>query len=245
LLTLIIVKTYPASTIGLPPTILDAARFPSGGIGLTKAEWEKTHVLKVNKESAPNIYDPHYYDYDGKPFGEYVVNFWPDPQRDRGSLIIRGITGNPTKILSDVLDIRITPEQLDQEKEQQAARALLPNDAELVESGRLPTHQHELIETYHSKLLEERYPSLPGVSKPWGENRPGTIHVSYSIYSEVLVHANLVVPPAPEPTTPTLVDTPPPLPTALPTRVIWSIPTPLGTRSMLPLPVPSRSIPIQ
>ena len=243
LLALILLNAYPTSTGGTHSPILEADQFPSGALGLTKDEWEKSHVLKVTKDRTPSIYDPHFYDYQVKPFSEFTVSFWPDPQRDTGSLIISGIRGNPTKVLSDVLHIKIAHEQLDQEKMQQAARALMPDDAEFVESGRLPTHRHELIETYHSKLLESRYPSLPGILKPWGENRPGTIHVSYSIYSEVLVRANLVVPPTPEPPTQTPVDTPLPLPTPLPTEIRPLVPTPFGTKALLPPPVPSWSIP--
>ncbi len=127
-------------------------------------------MLKVNKNSTPTIYDPHIYDYGGKPSSEFMVGFWPDSQRSTDSLIIYAISGSTTKILSDVVDINVAVESLDQEKMQQAARALMPDDAELMESGILPTHRHEVIETYHSKLLEERYPPLPGAPKPWGDS---------------------------------------------------------------------------
>jgi hypothetical protein len=199
-----------------------ADSFQSGGIGLTRAEWEKTHkpdplATHIGWERAA------YY-----PESRYGVTYWhedPQSQKPEDARIAEFIykTRNPTS-------------------EGQLAEmvALLPADAQLQEKGQITGNvqaRGDLWYIYHSQSLETRYPPLPDAPDPWKGKTPGTIYLECCYNGNgVTIRAQLArlpykLPPTePPPTiTPFVL-----LPTAIPT-----LPGPPKPVPSLPPPIPS------
>ena len=155
------------------------APLQSGGLGLTKAEWEKQHRL-VREVNLPT--DADYYVYDSSPTyywsDGYSVYFWSEEGQVTDDSRVVGIGVDARQVLSDMLRVRpdtigsyVSPDQ-----KRLVAQALIPSDAEL--QGTSET-MHFDFERYHSKSLETRYLPLASVSNPWYDDPPGTIYVRY------------------------------------------------------------------
>lgn len=193
------------------------ATFASGGIGLTKVEWEQHHT--PSSAVPTQLFESTSYDNN-----QYGVFFWCDWPQNRCTAESRvSVIGFDTH--SKLLD------------EQHAKiRALLPTDAQYQE-----TIQHatgHFTELYYSALLASRYPPLDAVPDPWINSKPGTISVFYDSGGPIVrITAGIGSPP--QPYLPTL--TPLPL-GSLPTPV-RTLPLPMLTGEPLPRPVPTALTP--
>src|SRR5438067_9138568 len=58
-----------------------ATPFPSGGLGLTKAEWEQHHTLISYDEHDSSYYYDSPLLYDDHKFGGYRIRFWYEGDR--------------------------------------------------------------------------------------------------------------------------------------------------------------------
>ncbi|MDQ2805495.1 MAG: hypothetical protein M3Z04_01030 [Chloroflexota bacterium] len=195
--------------------------FQSGGIGLTKAAWERSHT---------DIFVPptgNYITYDG---GRYEVTFWQDWS-------LRAPTAD-SLISSIAFDTKVHTPEL----KYAAFRPFLPGDAQLG-----PRKALRDGDVWYSPSLVSRYPPLAGALQPWDKAEPGSINVVFKNgTSYVFIAAILTFPPRPIPVqpTPTLCgDHPCPTPTR-------ALPTPISTPAGSPLPspvltgLPLRTIPL-
>lgn len=200
--------------------------FASGGLGLTKAEWEQHHVtvdvsFRSIEASIPTIYDN----------GQYRVYFWQDWPPD------------PTSATALISAMDFSPHTKGLEASRAAFQRLLPADAQFQRreevTGLMTPGPPPIREIYRSATLANRYPALLSLINPWGKDPPGTIYVVYSANGSYvyLVAGSQPTPPQPEP--------PRPKPTpcsrkGCPTST--TIP-PVPTRPV-PIPVPSGVVPI-
>ncbi len=134
-----------------------SAAFESGGLGLTKAEWEQHHTLSSN-----NFLQNGALGYDSK---NYEVYFW---NADRAfpptaPIILMWLYG-PHDHINETF-----------------VRTLLPSDAQLKDT--IPRGwEGTFTQVYYSRSLSTRYAPLPlatGVVDPWKESSPGTIYATY------------------------------------------------------------------
>ena len=130
--------------------------FPSGGLGLSREDWERQHGAP-DQGSDVNGGDVSY----GQK--KYFVVFG-----DNVSNILRVAgTGN-------VLPLSLC---------QQEARAMLPSDARLVETHQEPAATggaDDTWEVYNSPSLIARFPADPKVGAfPWDDGGPGSIGIVY------------------------------------------------------------------
>ncbi len=211
----------PPATIGLPLPPL-----ASGGLGLTKAAWERRHQQSLNQHQSSSI------SYDDDRCRIAFWHQWPQSKSDDNAPI-SGIDCN-TKV-TDIIQA------------QAFAKTLVPTDAVLVEQrtfeNKRSPDQTQFIETYHSTALMDRYAPLPLLSQSWGGKPAGTFYIAYPYTNGslvwIVVAGTAVPPPTPQPTwTPCPGDvcptrTPvPPVPTA-----IRPLPSPFGTS------VPTKALP--
>lgn len=230
LLLLVVGCTAPVSS---PRSGASApAPFASGGLGLTKAEWEQHHVsVDVSTDTINRMEVPISIIYDN---GEYRVYFWNDwpPDPPSGTALISQIAFYPR---TKGLDAR------------RAFHRLLPADAQFQRreevTGLGAQDPAPIREIYRSATLAVRYPALSSQPNPWGDDPPGTIYVVYSANDSYvyLVAGSQPAPPPPKSTGPK--PTPcsrkgcptPTLPTPRPT---WPPPIPVPS-GVPPVPVPS------
>ncbi len=220
----------------------------SGGLGLTKAEWEQRHTLTATDNCSFYRYDPPLLGdhlsgskYDFYEYYPYGVTFWHEAGRSSQDARISGMKADLRRVLSETQHMRLEAmEYLDLDKKHMAVRALLPADVQLQQT--IPDQGLKTIlltEVYHSKSLESVYPSFAFAPKPWKGKEPGAIYVSYLQNGrDAQIEADLVTPlpcpsPTPAPPTPTPSSPPPPVPTV-------HLPKPLKTHPPLPIP----SVPI-
>jgi hypothetical protein len=201
--------------------------FETGGLGLTRGDWEKTH--KPDPTARPIGYERNAF----YPDGGYHVSFWyEDPQTQNSQ---------DAKINQIWFKGRASTD----EAQLAEAVTLLPADAQLVEKGQVPlqsgtANRGDSWAIYHSKSLETRFPALPSAPDPWKGHNPGTIYVGYATHTNyITISADLVRLPVAEPTSkpPEVTPTITPfvlLPTAIPTQ-----PRPPRPVPSLPPPVPS------
>lgn len=191
-----------------PPAASPAALtvFQSGGIGLTKATWDRSHS---------DIFTPptgDYFIYDG---GRYEVTFWHD-------LSQRTPTAD-----SMISMIAFDTQAHTPETQLAAFRPFLPADAQ-----REPPTPYAGREIWYSPSLVNRYPTLTGALQPWGKAGAGRISVIFKNgNSDVRIVAYLNYPQAPRPVPPTPIlcgDHPCPDPT-------YALPTPVPTKILPPL----------
>jgi hypothetical protein len=147
----------------------------SGGLGLTRAEWERKHNFVLAIPGSDYIYDSF-----RPPLFGYRVNFWQEGSDDP-SARISAMAVDTRLVLSDTG--KIPPDgagtaKLSKAQMQQAVRALLPADAER-QGEEIPGASGTFTETYLSYLIKDVYPPLSAHKDPWGSRPPGTISVAY------------------------------------------------------------------
>jgi len=198
----------------------------SGGLGLTKAAWELRHQQSLDQSHSSVI------SYDDDRCRISFWHPWPQSESDDNA----PISG---------LDCSTKAKNIVQA--QVFAKTLIPTDAVLLEQKTLENRHHpdqpQLLETYHSAALIDRYAPLPLLSQSWAGLPAGTFYVEYP-YPDgsqvwIAVAGTAVPPRPPQPT-----DTPcpgdvcptrtpvPPVPTA-----IRPLPASLGTI------VPTKALP--
>jgi len=237
----------------------ETGSFRSGGLGLTKAEWETRYKHKERDEG----YDIIYYHEEPNPEGyrrSYLLEFWRTQDHVTSDSLIRTVIADPHWVLSDTLGI--PPDEIERRADEyakrprtitpanypppplenvrpgeelllMAARALMPPDAEFQRAG--VEGQWYVTEIYHSKSLETRYKAGPSGQNPWGDKPPGMIFVSYTIEGDGMsVEAGLDLSGMPR------------LPTATPGPTDTPLPTPVPTGSpKAPEPVQTRPRPVE
>ncbi len=217
--------------------------YASGGIGLTKAEWEKIHKLYDFNER-----DYYRYDVTMREQGRenyYLVDYWRE----------RGKTTGTSRIFLIALstELRLTnPKDSPGGEVQKMIKDLLPADAKYVKQmypGEWSGH-----DIYQSETLKSLYPPIPGAQSPWDDGEPGTVHVFYAYTPDtgsapqggrasLAITAGIRSPPAMPPTTPEPTVTIN-IPTEVPT-VLRPLPTGSTTPSVsIPSPLPSRPLPV-
>jgi len=147
----------------------------SGGLGVTRADWERKHNYILALSSSDYIYDGF-----NPPLFGYRVNFWQE-SFDDPSARISAMAVDTRLVLSDTG--KIPPAgagtaTLSKAQMQQAVQALLPADAER-QGIENPNATGTFTETYISNLIKNVYPPLSAQKDPWGGRPPGTIRVVY------------------------------------------------------------------
>jgi hypothetical protein len=156
------------------PTTIRSESIISGGIGLTRAEWEQKHTMVVDNESLYYLYD-----HDDVTEGAYMVHYWHDGPAQPESRIV-AISVDARAVLSDADKMDFKDKRiLTVEEIRSAFLMLLPSDAQLLDTKR-PRYSNEgYTETYMSKQLESAYEPLPGIGLPWTYDPVGSISVTY------------------------------------------------------------------
>jgi hypothetical protein len=211
--------------------------FPSGGLGLTKVEWERHHTLV-------ELHGDDFYRYDALEQGEhyvfnsYDVQFWHEGAQANSDSIVSSITADLRRVLSDTLHMPPSGDDPGLDLKHEALHLLLPDDAQLQKTEKYPQDQDTFIEYYHSTSLENRYPALALAHDPWSDDAPGTIRVIYRRGRFiVIITAGAVGMPQPTITSaPT--DSPAPTAPPMPPAVLTGIPRPVPS---FPAPVPSKT----
>jgi hypothetical protein len=147
----------------------------SGGLGLTRAEWERKHNFILSIPGSDYIYDSF-----NPPLFGYRVNFWQEGANDPGARI-SAMAVDTRLVLSDTGKIppaAAGTAALSNAQMQQAVHALLPADAER-QGTEHPNATGTFTETYISNLIKNVYPPLSAQKDPWGSRPPGTIRVVY------------------------------------------------------------------
>jgi hypothetical protein len=157
-------------------------KFASGGLGLTKAEWEQKYKLT---DSSPD----GLYTYDERPSpraNAIFVYFWSDQGAPVENAPISRINLDLFAVLMEPAGYTDTYPSLAQMEP--FVTSLLPADAVLEKTekvGRWST----IVQTYSSDTLATRYPTLSSGKTPWfresplsppAEYKPGTIIVDYA-----------------------------------------------------------------
>jgi hypothetical protein len=158
------------------PPSLTPTPLPSGGLGLTRAEWEQHHTFILAIPGSDYIYDGF-----NKPLYGYRVNFWQEPDTNDPAARISAMAVDTRLVLSDTGRIPPTTAAtatLTKEQMQEAVRVLLLADAER-QGTESPSGTPTFTETYQSNLLKTIYPPLSTLKDPWGDLPPGTIKVLY------------------------------------------------------------------
>jgi len=139
-----------------------AASFESGGLGLTKALWDRQHQARNNTGyPVPPISGIAFYDSD------LSVYFWPEGWFS--------LDNSPAMAVRSDLDSgRGTPRR--------QARGFLPTDGELQRTVTNPNVPGGFIDIYHSAALATRFPPRLFTPNPWSDAAPGTFYVTYDTH---------------------------------------------------------------
>ena len=155
-LVFVVIGLYAAPN---PPT---SPQFRSGGLGLTKAAWDRQHTVTHNTAYAPDLFAGiEFYDQD------IAVTFWPEGWLN---LAEARITSIQSGLLSGPAP----------DTARTASRELLPADAQLQQTMSDPTAPGTLIAVYHSASLATRYPPRVWAPDAWEGFLPGTFYIRYS-----------------------------------------------------------------
>lgn len=152
-----------------------AKPYASGGLGLTRAEWEQHHTLGAGRGEVGYKYDMKNKQWDTG----YTVFFWSEQSDAPNDAIVSSLGVDTRDVFSDTQNLDWYEMVKQFPKMQAAVRFLMPADAQLVSTSN-SERSHTTNEVYHSESLKNRYPTLPFSKVPWGGEAPGTIHVSYS-----------------------------------------------------------------
>lgn len=204
--------------------------FQSGGLGLTKGEWERQHHKLTSVDYLSSFY---FYDYENLQSGAsgYAVRFWSEDAQLTNETLISSIGVDVRFVLSGTDGLNIEAYLLTPDQKHKAVSTLLPADTQFQRRIDQFEVQGSYSDIYYSKSLAGRYPPLPSVGDPWGKDPPGTIRASYyQAGPGVSISAGSKRPPSlPTPTSPAPTETETPLP----------VPSPVPTTSRSePLPPP-------
>ena len=212
--------------------------FLSGGLGLTKSEWEQEHTLVSS-----SIYGDYYYE--GLPSRTenwLRVYFWSEQGAPVEDAPISRIDLDAYLAFSETIGSGGLP--ISFEQMERGVATLLPADAVLEKTEEIPSGQSRTVQIYFSDALARRYAPLSSGKTPWSpapneasvssssDLRPGTIRVVYNHGSSVSISAGGNSIPwryyfTPEPTRTWAPDPP-------------YTPRPPGIGTTLPAPVPTR-----
>ena len=203
-------------TASAPP---QASPFASGGLGLTKGQWEQQHKAVTEPRHSGGV------GYDG---GKYYVIFWSDqPPSQTADSPISFIAVNTGQAVNAALARQIVP-------------ALLPEDVQFQRSE-TPGDRLGTTDYYFSPALATRYPAIGVVGSPWQTLPVGTIKVTYGAgmlparLQPILITAGeMGIPPTAQPSEENVPSTSTWVPPALRTVV-----PPLPVLTGPPLPVPT------
>jgi hypothetical protein len=211
-------------------------KFASGGLGLTKAEWEQKHILTDSSPDGRYSYDES----PSPPRNGIDVYFWSDPGAPVENAPISRINLDLLPVWRETTGYTSSHPSLAQMEP--LVTALLPADAVLEKTKILYSNQHTIVQTYSSDALATRYPTLSSGKTPWSPSsadssppnyKPGTITVLYSHgdpYVSISAGENGIpwrYTPPPPPPTPTWAPEPtnPPMPQGINTIVPEAVPT--------------------
>jgi hypothetical protein len=168
----------------LPSSAADT--FASGGLGLTKTQWEQNHAFADSDpvETYRYLYDRTHPLY----WRGTEVYFWGEQGAPLENAPISRIFFNAPIVLSETTGYR--GEDVTLEQMEPLIRTFLPADAVLVKTEKFPDRWDTIVQTYHSDALASRYPTLSSGKTPWSREsfspdfgppgyKPGTIFVDY------------------------------------------------------------------
>lgn len=166
--------TEPPTAIPVPPTETPVLPTPvppvtSGGLGLTRAEWEQIHG-KANTVRASSVYEPIPFRGRGSEW-VYTLYFW------------NGGAGYSLDATVEYISYNVPePKGITMAQARERARQFIPNDAKLLRTG----GDTWVTEIYHSEWLAGRYVAWSGTSdgglrgtEPFYGEPPGTFSVDY------------------------------------------------------------------
>ncbi len=158
--------------------------FISGGLGLTRAEWQQYY--RPCETCFQALFSEPTYEDDADIL--YSVSFWPEGWLSSGQARITGI--NPFAW------------QFEGETAQSLTHRLLPSDAQFEATVQDPEADGEFVDIYHSDSLETRYPQRLFAPDPWRGTKSGTIYVLHGHSLAITIPADRYAPrlPLPMPT---------------------------------------------
>jgi hypothetical protein len=165
---------------GNGPNAQAVEEYASGGLGLTRAQWERNHTSVEGY-----LYDAS----DEHPRAGYWIDFWTQQYPAPDDAVISRILVDARFILTSTQELAESESYIHFDRKQAAVRTLLPADAQLESSRTTPASSVAVVETYYSPSLSSRYPSLPDEPDPWGNEKPGTIQVTYGYDPLVVITA--------------------------------------------------------
>ena len=147
--------TTPSATAATPTR--RAGIFRSGGLGLTREEWERLH-------GAPSRETDEAVEYEN---GRFVVAF-----RDGRVARLTRVWGEQSPALLDAARIE--------------SRTFLPRDARFVRS-RIPTVEsgQPFVDVYSSESLPIPFPDAPWRATPWTGGEPGNLVAVFRVTPEL------------------------------------------------------------
>jgi hypothetical protein len=142
------------------PSPQPTGSFKSGGLGLTRAEWEQK--FKPYPRYFGDYLKP-YISYDGPDDVTYDVFYWPEGWLAKDQARIDGI--EIFELVHDTDEAHVI------------AGRYFPADAQLLWTGSDPQRPEGFFFVYHSRSLENRYPRRLTTDDPWNGAAPGTFYV--------------------------------------------------------------------
>lgn len=209
--------------------------YASGGLGLTKGEWEKRHTL-VDAD------DRFAYSYDLLKSGRveavtYSIDFWRDREHTTSIARISYIGLSPALVISGTVEVGLVSE----EAMHKVVLQLLPADAQFLKKYIQGSTQNQgtYREIYKSESLKGVYPPIPDASSPWVSSEPGTIYVTY-VHKGLGIRiqaGDISAPKLPAPT---------PLPRKTPTHIsgtpVVPPPNPSAPKAVPNVPMPEHTV---
>ena len=167
LLALIVLAAFAVPTWPAPAPIA------SGGLGLSRAEWNAHHTLTLDSGSSERRQD--FYD------NQLRVFFWPEGWLAADQARIKVISSSQDHSASEA---------------RAASRGLLPADAVLQRTVADPNMAFGFIDVYHSAALRDQFPGRLFAADPWGGRPPGTFYVEYSHIFYIAIPSEMNIPPS-------------------------------------------------
>jgi hypothetical protein len=155
--------TPPPPSVAATPTVRPGL-FRSGGIGLTRDEWEGAHGQPA-REIGGRV------EYDG---GRFLVSF-----RDGKIARVERVWGAGSPVLLDAARIE--------------SRGLLPRDARFVRT-RVPEGESDqpFVDVYSSDSLPSRFPDAPWRANPWTGGQPGNTYAVFHLTPDLRALSSVV-----------------------------------------------------
>jgi len=154
------------ASLYLLPNLGTPEPFSSGGLGMTRAEWNKLYSQTGSPSGFMRLF-MGYAGYSGAELDDgYNVWFWPEGWLSQGQARIRAIE-------------HFVP-GLSYDEARSSAHRLMPVDAQLVQTVATGDCCGTIYDVFHSASLETRYPGRLLGPDPWNGAAHGTINVYYS-----------------------------------------------------------------